>query len=74
METCYWEFIDFYIKELNPETKQVLNVYDDTLDDEIKVNLSDYKIMGKNVNNTEIPILFQKHQNLHKAYISVKMV
>lgn len=64
--------IDFFIrKEVSKETSQVLNVYDDTLDNEMKGK--SYQIInlyvGKNVNNTEIPILFQKHNNLHKAYI-----
>ena len=60
--------IDFYVKfEKDPQTGKLLNVFDDSIDDNIEGKT--YKILnlhvGKVVNNLEIPVLFRKFENLH---------
>ena len=60
--------IDFFVKfEKDPQTGKLLNVFDDSIDDNIEGKT--YKILnlhvGKVVNNIEVPVLFRKFENLH---------
>jgi hypothetical protein len=60
--------IDFFVKfEKDPQTGKLLNVFDDSIDDNIEGKT--YKILnlhvGKIVNNIEVPVLFRKFENLH---------
>jgi hypothetical protein len=62
--------IDFFVKfEKNKDTGKILNVYDDSNQENISGKV--YKILnlynGKAINNIEIPVLFKKEDNLHIA-------
>lgn len=60
--------IDFFVKfEKDPQTGKLLNVFDDSIEENIEGKT--YKILnlhvGKVVNNIEVPVLFRKFENLH---------
>ena len=66
--------IDFYVRfERNSDTGKIINVYDDTNDENVSGKV--YKIInlynGKNVNNIEVPTLFKRDDNLHIAHLEV---
>ena len=66
--------IDFFVKfERNSDTGKIINVYDDTNEDNVSGKV--YKIInlynGKNVNNIEVPTLFKRDENLHIAHLEV---
>ena len=67
--------IDFFVRfEKNPQTKAILNVYDDS--NESKVGGKVYRVanlhVGKSINNIEMPVLFKKEENLHIANLFVE--
>ena len=77
--------IDFYVLyEKDQDTKQILNVYDNSIEEPDELNIDDkgeiqkeknkiYRILnlyvGKNENGKEIPVLFQKEEKNYIANI-----
>ena len=62
--------IDFFIRfEKDPSTKEILKVYDNTIDLQSKCYAVCNLYNGKFINNKEVPILFKKESNKHLAYL-----
>ena len=63
--------IDFYVKIEKDENGVPINVFDDSIENNIEGKT--YKILnlyvGKMINNIEIPTLFRKEDNLHIAKV-----
>lgn len=67
--------IDFFVKfEKDKDTGKILNVYDDSNDNNLSGKA--YKIInlfnGKNINNLEMPTPFKKEDNLNIAHLLVE--